>query len=382
MSSSPDAARSGCRALPLALVGLLALATASAQPAPDAMAAGRAHFDRGIALFDHGDQAGALGEFLRAWELTGRPSVLFNLGAAYQALHRYPEAIDALVRYLAQAPDAPPAQRAQAERAIAELQGLVAHLRVSTDPPDAAVTLDSRPVRPGTDSVAVGPGPHVVEATLAGRTSAREELVVASGETRDVRLVLAAATPEQSSGAPGARAILAITGVPADATVLVDGVAHPATASVEVAPGSHSVSVTAAGARPWHGAVTLSAGGVRTLRVALAPDRAGPRPLVFWGVTVGAGALAAAAGTLGVLAIQTHADFASRLATDPGVDALARRGRALSIAADGVGIAALAAVVLSVYLYTRTEFTPRSSSAELAVTPVPGGALMSARGRF
>jgi tetratricopeptide (TPR) repeat protein len=62
----------------------------------------RVHFDRAIVLFESGNASGALAEFQRAHDLSGRASVLYNIGATYQALHDYPQAIEVLRRFLAE----------------------------------------------------------------------------------------------------------------------------------------------------------------------------------------------------------------------------------------------------------------------------------------
>ena len=110
---------------------LLAAPVAGAQTDPDAEA--RARFDRGIALFEAGDARGALAEFQRAYDLSQRPSLLFNLAATHQSLHEYAEAIDALRRFLTAREHTHARQRRDAERALRELEALVARLRVQRD---------------------------------------------------------------------------------------------------------------------------------------------------------------------------------------------------------------------------------------------------------
>ncbi|MFO0608502.1 MAG: hypothetical protein U0324_35380 [Polyangiales bacterium] len=188
------------RPRPLHLTALVALAlaaptVANAQPAPVEAdtAQARAHFDRGVLLFDRGDTEGALVEFQRAWELSRRPGVLFNVAAAAQALRRYGEAAAALRRFLAEAPGDHP-QRPAAARALRELEQLVAHVRVTVDPTDAVVTLDGRRQVDASDLV-VGPGTHRIGAAREGFGAADEELTVASGEERVVRLSLRPLAP-------------------------------------------------------------------------------------------------------------------------------------------------------------------------------------------
>lgn len=114
----------------LILAAGVAPGLARAQPAPTTTETeeARRHFDRGVRLFDQGDNDGALVEFRRAWELSRRPSVLFNVAAAAQALRRYGEAVEALRLFLVEVPGAHP-QRPEAEHTLRELEQLLARVR-------------------------------------------------------------------------------------------------------------------------------------------------------------------------------------------------------------------------------------------------------------
>src|SRR4051812_17464877 len=91
-------------AITLAAAQLSAVAArdsrAEAPPASAAKAEARDRFDRGLKLFNEGDNAGALAEFARAYELIANPLVLYNIGLVYAAMNRPAEATDALDRVL------------------------------------------------------------------------------------------------------------------------------------------------------------------------------------------------------------------------------------------------------------------------------------------
>ena len=53
-------------------------------------------FDRGLQLFNEGDNAGALAEFKQTYALMPNPIVLFNIGLVYAAMGRPVDAVDAL----------------------------------------------------------------------------------------------------------------------------------------------------------------------------------------------------------------------------------------------------------------------------------------------
>jgi hypothetical protein len=349
----------------------------------DSVARARADFERGVALYRQHDYDGALAEFVRAYELSHRATVLFNIAASYQALHRYADAIPTLHQYLdATANDASlSTQRADATRALRELEALVAHLHVRTTPPDAAVTIDGRPAREPRGDLIVGPGHHVVEASLTGHRAARAEVLVASGDVRDVDLDLSDAGADGTASREGA-ATLSVSGVPADASIRVDGHSHAASERVIVAPGRHAVVVAANGMRPWRGEVTLARGDARVLRVRLAVDRNALPTRFFVGGAIATGVLAIASGAAGIVTLSANAEFQTRTQESPDVQALAARGRASAIAADTLGIAAIAAAGVSIYFLARTEFSPHPSTAEIAVAPLRDGAMIGASWRF
>src|SRR5450432_3696495 len=55
-----------------------------------------ARFDRGLQLFNEGDNAGALAEFKQTYAIMPNPVVLFNIGLVYAAMGRPVDAVDAL----------------------------------------------------------------------------------------------------------------------------------------------------------------------------------------------------------------------------------------------------------------------------------------------
>lgn len=337
----------------------------------------RDQFTDGVARFDRQDYDGALRAFTRAYELSGRASLLLNLGVTQQALGHVPEALANLRAYLAARVDRSPAQRAAAERTVQELERVVGHLRVVTEPDGAAVTIDDRvPVRDVDGDPLVAAGRHVVVASLPGYGTARDHVTTSPGERRTVRLRLGA----EGSETPMAR--LGLEGVPRAATVSVDGEDRMPAGALTLTEGAHEITVRAPGMRPWQGQVSLDGGASRTLRVSLARDARGPSPAWFWLALGTTGALTLGAVAAGVAALDAHSDFAARDANDPGLTTIADRGRALAAAADGLGVAALVAGVASVVLFTQTDLGAHASSAELVVIPVAGGGLAAVSHRF
>lgn len=292
--------------------------TAFAQDATTAEA--RLHFDRAVSLFESGDHRAALAEFQRAYDLTGRTSVLYNLGATHQALHDYPRAIDALRRYVAATEARTTAERALALRALAQMEPLVAYLRVVRSPADATVLLDGQALEG--DRATVGPGPHALVARAPGYQSSQVEVTVVSGDEREVAISLPPVAPSTPSG--------------------------PTLA------------------------VTPPVGG----------GRRGPDRTLFWSMVITGGALAVGASITGVLAVETHADYATRRVGDPEAAGLARQGRDLSLTADLFAVGAVAAGVTALVLGLTSHDGPPSSSARVFLAPTTGGAAVTAVGRF
>jgi Tfp pilus assembly protein PilF len=75
---------------------LLAVSSASAQKVEDPKVEAAARFDRGLTLFEEGDNAGALAEFRQAYAIFANPVVRYNIGLVFAAMNRPVDAADAL----------------------------------------------------------------------------------------------------------------------------------------------------------------------------------------------------------------------------------------------------------------------------------------------
>lgn len=113
----------------LVLHGGAAAQEATAEVASDRDAEARRLFETGNEAFSDGHFELAASAFERAYELSGRAPLLFNVGAAYDRLLRADEAIRAYEAYLEQVPDA-------SNRAF--VLSRIETLRTATAPPDDA----------------------------------------------------------------------------------------------------------------------------------------------------------------------------------------------------------------------------------------------------
>ncbi|MFK8000080.1 MAG: tol-pal system YbgF family protein [Polyangiales bacterium] len=94
------------------------VATEAVDPLDEAEA--RSHFDAGYAYFQEARYEDALREFDRAYDLSPRPALLFNMSQCYERLGRLDEAIRYLERFIGASP--PPSDRPFQERRLANLR--------------------------------------------------------------------------------------------------------------------------------------------------------------------------------------------------------------------------------------------------------------------
>jgi hypothetical protein len=179
-------------------------------PDPERKSRASAHLVKGAQLIDAEDLQGALAQFEAAYRLVPSPAILHNFGIVYQGLGRKAEALDAFERFLAQAPKAPPATRAHAERAVAELVGQVAALLVRADLDGASIFVDGRDLgqTPHAAPFYLDPGPHhlsVERSDMGAVFSRRVEVAAGQRLTVEARLTRPPEpSPEPAISSPAA----------------------------------------------------------------------------------------------------------------------------------------------------------------------------------
>jgi hypothetical protein len=267
------------------LFALLVLVAAAAAPlgraradAPPAAVKNEAkqRFALGLSLFEKGDNAGALAEFKRAYELIPNPLVLYNLGLVYAAMNRPVEAVDALDKFLGSGGSAAagePARRATQVRA--EQVTRVAQVQVETNQP-ATIEIDGVEAghTPLASPLRVISGSHVVSAEAPGYLPSHQEINVPGQIITTIKLTL---LPTESSVAH-----LALTVSVPGAEVLINGKSagtSPLPASVAVPPGPATIEVRRAGYRPVSRSVRLDEGSSGALELSLEEDPASPPSL-------------------------------------------------------------------------------------------------------
>jgi tetratricopeptide (TPR) repeat protein len=197
-------------------------------------------FDRGLQLFNEGDNAGALAEFKQTYALMPNPIVLYNIGLVYAAMSRPVDAVDALTPVVDSA-TLSPEQRERAQKTLADQQRRIARVSVTTVPAGARIDVDGVEVArtPLTGPLRVAEGSHVIGAVADGYAHARKEIIVAGNADAavDFELVLSAAKRPAN---------LTIRSRIADAEVLLDEQSigkTPLAASLAVPSGKHTVEL-------------------------------------------------------------------------------------------------------------------------------------------
>ncbi|HEY8145344.1 MAG TPA: PEGA domain-containing protein [Kofleriaceae bacterium] len=152
------------------------------------------HFKTGVKLFEETKYSEALAEFEQAYALASHPLVLYNLASTHRALSQYTQAVDFYNRFLEEGKGVvKPAQLAKGQRELDDVLRQIARVDVTTDPEGATVSVDGRAIGPSPlgQPLILGPGDHVVSATLDGHRAAERSFRVAAGDTLAVALTLA-----------------------------------------------------------------------------------------------------------------------------------------------------------------------------------------------
>jgi tetratricopeptide (TPR) repeat protein len=170
---------------------LLGVAMANAADASGDRQRAKELRDVGAAAVERRDFVPALDAFRRAYACYPSPNLRFDIGVALDQLGRWAEAIQAFEDFLAASSDAPTEGVDFASARIAALTPRVAQLEIVVTPADASVSVDGTPITmPRARALPVMPGEREIEASRAGRVTARQRLRLAAGDRRRIELQL------------------------------------------------------------------------------------------------------------------------------------------------------------------------------------------------
>lgn len=274
-------ARSLCLVLALALFAPALHAYPGAPKGPvtdEARAEAKQRVKVALGAFDQGDHAAALAELRKAWELTGSPLVLYNIGLVLDAKGDYPEADLVLGEVLALSPDPlKPEARKRAVEVQAHARARIGTIEIAASAEGeaslagAVVELDGLDVGrwPLPAPLRVAIGEHTVGLVAAGFAPSRKKVLVAGGVAAKVKLELV-------PSAIKAAQLTIKCPVPA-AEVLVDGEPvgrSPLVSSLAVLPGKHVIEARRPGYATASTVLQLTADGTGTAELDLREDAA------------------------------------------------------------------------------------------------------------
>lgn len=244
-------------------------AWAQADAAPAAKNEARERFALGLRLFEKGENAPALAEFKRAYELVPNPLVLYNIGLVYAAMDRPVEAVDALEMFLKTGDKATKAEPGQRAKQVRDEQAKrIAQIMIVTNKP-ATIEIDGVEAgrTPLEQPLRLSSGAHVVSVLASGCLPLRQEVTLAGQVTQTLNLTL---LPTESNVAH-----LVLTVAVPGAEVSVNGKSvglTPLAASVAIPPGEATIEVRRQGYRSVSRTVRLDEGASGTMTLALEED--------------------------------------------------------------------------------------------------------------
>lgn len=236
-----------------------------------ARAEARERFDRGLRLFNTGDNAGALVEFRRAYDLGQNPIVLYNIGLVYGQMGRAVEATDALDQVLASPGTLSPERLALARKTRDEQAARIAQVAVDANVDGARIEIDGIEVgkTPAAAPLRVPGGTHVIGLVAPGYSPQRKEIAIASGEKQSLHFELVTMTG-------GLAQLIVKTHLPG-ADVYADDQrigTTPIATSVALAPGHHRIQLRRTGYLSASTEITLSDGATGEVTLEPEEDRA------------------------------------------------------------------------------------------------------------
>ncbi|MEZ4398615.1 MAG: PEGA domain-containing protein [Kofleriaceae bacterium] len=199
------------------------------------------HYNRGAVVYLQGDYQGAIGEFVAAYCLIPKASLLRDIAQAYERSVRYELAVAYLERFVRGTEDA--TERRNAASRVQVLSGLRSTIRVATEPANAVVTVRNLQ---GVRGSAVANTDDVIELPAGDYTMTIE---LPNYQPVETALTLGIGQPYSYSYRLVPRTgRLRVQTVPGDARIVVDDrIAGVGAFDGEVALGRHRVEVDRAG---------------------------------------------------------------------------------------------------------------------------------------
>ncbi len=247
-----------------------AYAPAARAQSDDAKKQAQALQVEGVRLLQKGDSRAALAKFNEAFALVQSPKIQFNMGKAYRALGNDVEALRAFDAFLDEAPYAPKASRAEAEREVQGLRPKLSYIEIEAEDSGSTVRIDGRDMgkTPLVRAVVVAPGAHEVKIEKTGMVSETRSVAPIAGQKLRVVVKLSAVPPPE----PARPAVVATRPPPNDTPlarrVATAGPDAARPAEIPSSPGESPPSDTPPSGRPWQYSAAWVSGGLGVLALA------------------------------------------------------------------------------------------------------------------
>jgi hypothetical protein len=187
----------------LAALALAGVASPAARADDDAQkAAAKAKLGEGARLLESGDYAPALEKFQEAYRLVPSPKIFYNIGLADVGLARYPDALRAFERFVAEASNAAPATLAEARGQIENLRAKVALVDVECSEKGTEIIVDGRShgKTPLAETIYLDPGEHRLLAQASEGAAPVIQVFTTTGGTRQTIKVVYPTIPVTTDG--------------------------------------------------------------------------------------------------------------------------------------------------------------------------------------
>lgn len=322
----------------------------------------------GQKAYNDGDFLDAARAFKKAYEFSGRPELLYNIGKSYWEAKELKQAEDYFQQYINAKPDAD--NVSEVVEAIITIQqemaAQMAEVRVSTSVAGVDIYVDQEgEARCKTPcNVLLLPGAHTLSARLGGGTPITQNITVKPEQKASMHFDLPGQLQVRTDQRSGSLSVAGQGTTPL-----------PMRAPIALPAGAHSLQITGADGESWQGSVDIASGELTQVLIPMAhlADAGGggmsvmrTTSLALAGLSLG---LAAGGVFMGMQASDTHDALQKRQGALGSVDAaMVEQGRNEQMGANILYIASAVSLAAGVGLFTWDWFD-QSPSADAEIPP-------------
>lgn len=255
----------------------------------------KADYDTGVALYKQGSFAPASAKFQSAYETSKDARLLWNAAAAEKQQRHYAKSRTFVRQYVTLAADLTDKDKQDANDLLAVLDKLVSEVTINVNQPGAAIFVDGEQIgeSPMPKPATLDTGTRSFRVTKEGFLPYEAQVPIAAEPTGVVNVALA---PHIKDGRIAVRASQADAVISIDHKLLAKG-----SYSGVVPSGSHQLSVTKDGYKPYELSFTIAENGTRSFDVTLEKNK---RKVPVWAIVAGSVLVAGIATAVIVIAAQ------------------------------------------------------------------------------